>query len=54
MFYLNLIRGYPVGEAIYRSRWSLVKRYNNPLGILYTFYADPDIRVRKPEPEAAY
>jgi len=25
-----------------------VMRYKNPLGILYTMYADPDLHVRKP------
>lgn len=51
-FYLHLIRGNSLGEAIYRARWDLLKRYKNPLGILYTVYANPDLHVRKPLPEA--
>jgi hypothetical protein len=32
----------------YRVRWQMMKRHQNPLGILYSIYADPDIRVRSP------
>jgi len=46
-FYLHLLRGYGVGEAIFGARRNLLNWYNNPLGILYTFYADPYLRVKK-------
>jgi hypothetical protein len=48
LFYLNLLQGDSLGEAIHAAKHFLLKRYNNPLGILYTMYANPDIRVRKP------
>jgi hypothetical protein len=52
-FYLNLIQGYTLGESLFRARWSLLKHYKNPLGILYTVYANPDLRVRRPLPSKA-
>ena len=47
-FYWNLIRGAPLGEAIYKARWRLLKDIYNPLGILYSAYADPNLKVAKP------
>jgi hypothetical protein len=47
-FYTELLQGRPLGEAVHAARWTLLRRHNNPLGILYTVYADPDMRVRKP------
>jgi hypothetical protein len=44
-FYTNLIQGLPVGEALRRSKIMLVEAFNNPLGALYTMYADPDLRL---------
>ncbi len=46
-FYLNLIRGFTIGEALFWARHTMLNRYNNPLGILYTFYGDPYLRVTK-------
>jgi hypothetical protein len=46
--YTELLKGCPLGLALYKARWQMMKRYNNPLGILYSIYADPAIRVRKP------
>lgn len=51
-FYLNLIQGATLGEAMSQTTWQLLKRYKNPLGILYTIYADPELKVRKPIPDA--
>ena len=48
LFYSTLIDGKSVGEASYISRRELLRLHNNPLGVLYTVYADPDLRVRKP------
>jgi hypothetical protein len=45
-FYRNLIRGHCLGEAMYRARWRLVRYLNNPLGILYAIYANPDLHVQ--------
>lgn len=46
-FYLHLIRGFGAGEAILMARRKMLERYNNPLGILYTSYVDPYLRVTK-------
>jgi len=46
-FYLHLLRGFGVGEAIFRARHKMLERYQNPLGILYTSYVDPYLRVTK-------
>ena len=45
IFYQSLLRGDPLGEAIYYAKWELLKRHRNPLGLLYTMYANPDIRL---------
>lgn len=52
LFYLYLVQGATLGEAIFRARWQLLKLLNNPLGILYSIYADPYLQVSKPIPEA--
>ena len=51
-FYLNLVRGATLGEAVFNARWTLLRRLNNPLGLLYSLYADPYTTVRKPLPNA--
>lgn len=48
LFYTALLTGESLGRAIYIARWDMLLRYNNPMGILYTVYADPEIHVRKP------
>jgi hypothetical protein len=52
-FYAALLKGVSVGEAIYAARWTMIKDHNNPLGILYTVYADPDLRVKTPHKDSA-
>jgi hypothetical protein len=47
-FYIELLRGCSVGQALYSAKWKLVERYNNPLGIVYMLYGDSDIKVRTP------
>jgi hypothetical protein len=47
-FYENLLLGTPLGRAIHVSRWQLLRSRRNPLGILYTMYAEPETRVRRP------
>jgi hypothetical protein len=49
LFYTRLLQGNPLGAAIHAARWTILRRYNNPLGILYSVYANPDLRVRKPQ-----
>jgi hypothetical protein len=45
VFYEALLRGRTVGEAMYDARWHLMDRHRNPLGLLYTFYGNPDLKV---------
>jgi hypothetical protein len=47
-----VLAGRSLGEAMYQARWSILRSYKNPLGILYTLHADADIRVRRPVPSA--
>ncbi|MGK7871159.1 hypothetical protein [Falsiroseomonas sp. E2-1-a20] len=37
----------PLGRALHRARWDMLRRYKNPLGLLYSAYADPDLQVRR-------
>lgn len=46
-FYTHLLSGYPLGDAIQAAKRLLARRHNNPLGLLYTVYADPDLEVQK-------
>lgn len=51
-FYLNLIRGQPVGSSLFMARWSLLKHLRNPLGILYSLFGSPDLSVQRPQSSA--
>lgn len=44
-FYRGLLSGLTLGRAIYEAKWTMLRTSKNPLGILYTIYADPDIAV---------
>jgi len=44
-FYSRFVRGCPLGEALQRARWDFLRLSCNPLGILYTVYANPDLCV---------
>jgi hypothetical protein len=46
-FYLHLLRGFGVGEAIFMARHTMLARHKNPLGILYTSYVDPYLHISK-------
>jgi hypothetical protein len=48
-FYRFLLDGKTVGESLYLARWHLVKKANNPLGLVYTLYADPNLYVPQSE-----
>jgi hypothetical protein len=62
-FYTRVLEGIEIGTALYQTRWELLRMYKNPLGILYTLYAEPEITLsriedsnfreihRSPEPE---
>lgn len=43
--YSGVLRGQPVGVAVWRARRYLLERFNNPGGLLYTLYGSPDIRL---------
>jgi hypothetical protein len=49
--YRRLLEGDPLGEAIHKVRWEMLRKFLNPLGILYSAYADPEIHVRQPVKE---
>lgn len=44
-FYSGLLKGLSLGQAIYEAKWAMLRQAKNPLGILYTFYADPDMAL---------
>jgi CHAT domain len=46
--YKSFLEGDRLGEAILKARCSFLTTHANPLGILYTMYANPNFRVRKP------
>jgi hypothetical protein len=48
VFYEALLRGRTIGEAMHDARWHLLDRHNNPLGILYTYHGNPDLKVGHP------
>jgi hypothetical protein len=43
-FYRHWLGGVPLGRAIFNARQELLWQ-RNPLGLLYTFYANPNLRV---------
>ena len=47
IFYYFFLQGYSLGEALYKTKWFFIEKYNNPLGILYTIYGNPNIRVKR-------
>jgi CHAT domain len=44
-FYLALLKGLRAGQALVLTKHSMVKDYGNPLGMIYTMYADPDLHT---------
>jgi hypothetical protein len=49
VFYEALLRGRTIGESMHDARWHLMERHGNPLGLLYTFHGNPDIKVARPQ-----
>jgi hypothetical protein len=47
-FYSSLIDGMDIGRALHTARWSLLRHDRNPLGVLWTLYADPGLRLVPP------
>jgi hypothetical protein len=47
-FYEKLMKGCKIGEAILLTRWDLLSDYHNPMGLMYTLFAEPEIQVRSP------
>ena len=47
VFYEALLSGKTVGEAMHEARWHLMDRHRNPLGLLYTFYGNVDLKVSR-------
>ena len=44
-FYSRLLDREPAGQALNGAKWDMIETMRNPLGILYTMYADPDLRI---------
>jgi CHAT domain len=44
-FYERLLHGAPIGRALHDSRRRLVEEFRNPLGLFYTCYAHPELRI---------
>jgi hypothetical protein len=47
VFYANLLRFGNLGLALFKTRWFFAKKYNNPLGLFYTLYADNEIKLSR-------
>src|SRR5262249_28746459 len=43
--YIELARGATLGLAAYRARWQILERYDNPVGILFSLFGNPDLRL---------
>ncbi len=50
--YEKLLAGHPLGQAIVLARRRLVENCSNPLGILWTVQADPQLQLTTPSPLA--
>jgi len=48
-FYSAFMEGRPLGMAVQLAKMRLLRDHRNPLGILYTIYANPDMRVQNRE-----
>ena len=44
-FYTRFLKGQKLGDAMLYMRRYLLRRYRNPLGLLYSLYADPDTKL---------
>jgi hypothetical protein len=48
LFYTALLGGKTAGAALQFAKWRMLERRHNPLGLLYTFYGNPDLKVETP------
>jgi hypothetical protein len=51
VFYQQLLLGATAGVALHSARWQMLRRYGNPLGLLYSLYGDADLRIAHPIPK---
>jgi hypothetical protein len=51
-FYEHLLGGAKAGQALNAAKWDMVTEKQNPLGILYAMFADPDLAVRRNEEDS--
>ena len=52
-FYRALMTDRPLGRAVHLAKLNLLRDYANPLGILYTVYANTEMRVGRARPPEA-
>jgi hypothetical protein len=45
-FYKEFLANNRLADCIYRARWNTLSDYRNPLGLLYSVYADAGLRLR--------
>jgi CHAT domain-containing protein len=43
--YEQLLRGNPLGLSLLKARQHILDKYCNPLGLVYTLHANPDLRI---------
>lgn len=46
-FYKELLAGENVGTALQRAKWTILRRYRNPLVLLYTLYGNPRLKIAR-------
>ncbi|MET0465971.1 MAG: CHAT domain-containing protein [Chitinophagaceae bacterium] len=44
-FYHSFFEGDSLAFCIQKAKWKIMENHNNPLGILYTVYANPDLHI---------
>jgi hypothetical protein len=49
VFYAHLFKLRDLGTALFKTRWFFAKKYNNPMGLFYTLYANGDVRLVGPD-----
>ena len=47
-FYTIFLKGFTLGEALFKARMHLLQVRFNPIGVLYSAYANADMRVHEP------
>jgi hypothetical protein len=45
--YAGLLGGQDLGDILMSARKHFIRRHRNPLGLLYSMYADPEIRIER-------